>query len=465
MAIVAALVGLLLLSAVHWYLWKRLVADVSAPGGWYRRVGTVLLVLLPVTTLLFQWGGQAGVPFSVKQVVAWPGSYWVAMLLYLLLALAVGEALRPLLLRVLRRRDASRAVLPEARPEKEQEREREQEQERVAAGGVPGVPESSAGPGVSKAPDGTAHASRSGGADGPGEPGEPAEPAGDPVAAADGPGRTEAGRRLFVARTVAVGAGLVAAGTVGYGSYRFRQLTTKHVKVPLAKLPRAAHGYRIAVVSDIHLSAILGASHSRRIVDAINRTQPDLITVVGDMVDAEVTDLRSAAAPLAELSAPDGAYFVTGNHEYYVDTLQWVEHVRELGMIPLENARVELPFFDLAGVNDVQGEGTVHGGPDFEAALGDRDRQRASVLMAHQPVLIHDAVDAGVDLQLSGHTHGGQLWPVTYLADLANPTLAGLERYGDTQLYVSRGAGAWGPPVRVGADPDITVIELAATGA
>ncbi|WP_369266457.1 metallophosphoesterase, partial [Streptomyces harbinensis] len=258
---------------------------------------------------------------------------------------------------------------------------------------------------------------------------------------------------------------LVAAGTVGYGSYRFRQLTTKHVKVPLAKLPRAAHGYRIAVVSDIHLSAILGASHSRRIVDAINRTQPDLITVVGDMVDAEVTDLRSAAAPLAELSAPDGAYFVTGNHEYYVDTLQWVEHVRELGMIPLENARVELPFFDLAGVNDVQGEGTVHGGPDFEAALGDRDRQRASVLMAHQPVLIHDAVDAGVDLQLSGHTHGGQLWPVTYLADLANPTLAGLERYGDTQLYVSRGAGAWGPPVRVGADPDITVIELAATGA
>lgn len=465
MAIVAALVGLLLLSAVHWYLWKRLVADVSAPGGWYRRVGTVLLVLLPVTTLLFQWGGQAGVPFSVKQVVAWPGSYWVAMLLYLLLALAVGEALRPLLLRVLRRRDASRAVLPEARPEQDQEQAEDQEQERVAAGGVPGVSESSAGPGVSKAPDGTAHASRSGGADGPGEPGEPAEPAGDPVAAADGPGRTEAGRRLFVARTVAVGAGLVAAGTVGYGSYRFRQLTTKHVKVPLAKLPRAAHGYRIAVVSDIHLSAILGASHSRRIVDAINRTQPDLITVVGDMVDAEVTDLRSAAAPLAELSAPDGAYFVTGNHEYYVDTLQWVEHVRELGMIPLENARVELPFFDLAGVNDVQGEGTVHGGPDFEAALGDRDRQRASVLMAHQPVLIHDAVDAGVDLQLSGHTHGGQLWPVTYLADLANPTLAGLERYGDTQLYVSRGAGAWGPPVRVGADPDITVIELAATGA
>lgn len=468
MAIVAALVGLLLLSAVHWYLWKRLVADVSAPGGWYRRVGTVLLVLLPVTTLLFQWGGQAGVPFSVKQVVAWPGSYWVAMLLYLLLALAVGEALRPLLLRVLRRRDASRAVLPEERPEQDQEQAEDQEQERVAAGGVPGVSESSAGPGVSKAPDGTAgpHASgagsRSGGADGPGEP---REPAGDPAGAADGPGRTEAGRRLFVARTVAVGAGLVAAGTVGYGSYRFRQLTTKHVKVPLAKLPRAAHGYRIAVVSDIHLSAILGASHSRRIVDAINRTQPDLITVVGDMVDAEVTDLRSAAAPLAELSAPDGAYFVTGNHEYYVDTLQWVEHVRELGMIPLENARVELPFFDLAGVNDVQGEGTVHGGPDFEAALGDRDRQRASVLMAHQPVLIHDAVDAGVDLQLSGHTHGGQLWPVTYLADLANPTLAGLERYGDTQLYVSRGAGAWGPPVRVGADPDITVIELAATGA
>src|SRR5690242_15327998 len=108
MAIVGALVVLLLLSAVHWYLWKRLVADVSAPGGVYRRVGTVVLVVMPVTTVLFQFGGTFGLPFEVEKAVAWPGSYWIAVLLYLLLSLAVGEVLRPLVLRVLRRRDARR---------------------------------------------------------------------------------------------------------------------------------------------------------------------------------------------------------------------------------------------------------------------------------------------------------------------------------------------------------------------
>lgn len=127
---------------------------------------------------------------------------------------------------------------------------------------------------------------------------------------------------------------------------------------------------------------------------------------------------------------------------------------------PLENARRELPYFDVAGVNDIAGESEGQG-PDFQAALGDRDRARSAVLLAHQPVVIDEAVRYGADLQLSGHTHGGQLWPGEYVAELANPTVAGLERYGDTQLYVSRGAGAWGPPVRVGAPSDITVVELA----
>ncbi|BCM69026.1 hypothetical protein EASAB2608_04360 [Streptomyces sp. EAS-AB2608] len=111
-------------------------------------------------------------------------------------------------------------------------------------------------------------------------------------------------------------------------------------------------------------------------------------------------------------------------------------------------------------MNDVQGESEGQG-PDFGKALGDRDPARACVLLAHQPVQIHEAVRYGVDLQLSGHTHGGQLWPGSLLAAAANPTVAGLERYGDTQLYVSRGAGAWGPPTRVGAPSDVTVIELA----
>jgi predicted MPP superfamily phosphohydrolase len=268
-------------------------------------------------------------------------------------------------------------------------------------------------------------------------------------------------RRLFVSRVVGGGAAAAALGTVGYGTYGvLRGPRVKRVTVPLARLPRAAHGFRIAVVSDIHLGPILGRAHTRRIVDVINSTAPDLVAVVGDLVDGSVADLGPAAEPLARLRSRHGSFFVTGNHEYFSGADEWVDHVRELGLRPLQNERVEIGGFDLAGVNDLAGESEGQG-PDFVKALGDRDPARASVLLAHQPVVIHDAVDHGVDLQLSGHTHGGQLWPGNHLAKLANPTVAGLERYGDTQLYVTRGAGAWGPPVRVGASSDITVVQLA----
>ncbi|MFP3988385.1 metallophosphoesterase, partial [Streptomyces sp. E11-3] len=275
------------------------------------------------------------------------------------------------------------------------------------------------------------------------------------------PAPSDLSRRLFVSRVVGGAALAAAVGTVGYGTYSvLRGPRVKNVTVPLAKLDRAAHGYRIAVVSDIHLSPTLGRAHTQRIVDTINAQQPDLVAIVGDLVDGSVADLGQAAEPLAQLRSRHGSYFVTGNHEYFSGAEQWVDHVRELGLRPLENARVELGAFDLAGVNDIAGENEGQG-PDYDKALGDRDTDRASVLLAHQPVAIHEAVRHGVDLQLSGHTHGGQMWPGNLVADLANPTLAGLERYGDTQLYVTRGAGAWGPPVRVGAPSDITVVTLA----
>ncbi|MFI9635925.1 metallophosphoesterase [Nocardia sp. NPDC051929] len=267
-------------------------------------------------------------------------------------------------------------------------------------------------------------------------------------------------RRVFVARVMGGAAVAAAATTVGIGAHDVLDgPSVKRVAVPLAKLPRRADGFRIAVVSDVHLGPTLGRGFAERVVRTVNDTRPDLIAVVGDLVDGSVEHLRSAVEPLAGLRARHGAFFVTGNHEYFSGAEQWVEHVQELGMHLLANARTELPGFDLAGVNDVQGERTGQG-PDFGKALGDRDRTRTAVLLAHQPVLIEDAVAHGVDLQLSGHTHGGQLWPGNYLAGLANPTVAGLERYGDTQLYVTRGAGAWGPPVRVGAPSDITVVEL-----
>ncbi|MER6450651.1 metallophosphoesterase [Streptomyces venezuelae] len=399
-----------LLVLVHRWLWIRLVRDTTAPGGRTRRIGTALAIALPLLSLAALTTGRAGAPFWLQQTVAWPGYLWLAVLLYLTLTMLVAEPIRALSLRRLAHRDAAGPVA--ARPEPVE---------------VPAAVAPAAAPAPAERPAG-----------------------GDGLS-----------RRRFVSRAVGGTAAAVALGTVGAGTYGvLRGPSVKRVRVPLAKLPRAAHGFRIAVVSDVHLGPVLGRAHTQRIVDTVNRTQPDLIAIVGDLVDGSVPDLGSAAEPLRRLAARHGSYFVTGNHEYFSGAQQWIDHVRELGLNPLENARRELPYFDLAGVNDIQGE--LEGkGPDFGAALGDRDRTRAAVLLAHQPVVIHDAVRHGVDLQLSGHTHGGQLWPGNYLAELANPTVAGLERYGDTQLYVSRGAGAWGPPVRVGAPSDITVVELA----
>ncbi len=416
MVVVFVLCLFLLLGAVHWYVWKRVVRDTAPPGARgrrLRRAGAAVLTVLPLLSVSAFVSGRAGFPFRLQQILAWPGYLWLAVLLYLTLALLAAELLRPLLLRRRARPPhAAAATAPRAQePHAAAPAPREEE---AVSGAAPPRPE-----------------------------------AGAP------------GRRLVVSRALAGTASAVALGTVAYGTRSvLKGPRTTHVTVPLRRLPRAAHGFRIAVVSDIHLGPVLGRAHTRRVVDAVNATQPDLIAVVGDLVDGTVEDLGHAAEPLRRLRARHGQFFVTGNHEYYAGAAPWLDRLRELGLHPLENDRVEIAGFDLAGVNDVGGEAFGQG-PDFARALGDRDRSRASVLLAHQPVQIHEAVRHGVGLQLSGHTHGGQLWPGNLVAALANPTVAGLERYGDTQLYVTRGAGAWGPPVRVGARSDITVVRLA----
>ncbi|MFJ9249250.1 metallophosphoesterase [Streptomyces sp. NPDC101776] len=397
------LVAVAVLGGAHWYVWRRLVRDTTRAWGPARVTGTAVFVAGPVLMIAALAAERGGAPFWLQRALGWPGFLWMALAIYLLLAVLAGEVLRPLLRRLLERRGRAGAAVDEAGTAVEQT----------------GLPASE-------------------------EP-RPAAPS----------------RRLFVSRAVGGAAAAAAVGTVGYGTYGvLRGPGVKRVTVPLAKLPRSAHGFRIAVVSDIHLGPVLGRGFAQRVVDTINSTQPDLIAVVGDLVDGSVKNLGPAAAPLAGLRARHGSYFVTGNHEYFSGAEQWLEEVRRLGIHPLENARAELPGFDLAGVNDLQGESEGQG-PDFGKALGDRDTTRACVLLAHQPVQIHDAVKHGVDLQLSGHTHGGQLWPGNFIAAAANPTVAGLERYGDTELYVSRGAGAWGPPTRVGAPSDITIVELA----
>ncbi|MFJ8730506.1 metallophosphoesterase [Streptomyces bauhiniae] len=440
MVIVFALVALAVLAAVaglHWYVWRRLIRDTTRPRGPARRAGTALFVAAPVLMIAALVAERSGAPFWLQRALAWPGFLWMALALYLLLATVATEPVR-----VWAARRARRAT-----------------REAVFAG-LAGVPVPSA--------------ERAGVADdAPAFPAEPSGRSGEASAGADGASSSEAvpqatalaasalSRRVFVSRVAGGTAAAVALGTTGWGTYGvLRGPRVKRVTVPLAKLPRSAHGFRIAVVSDIHLGPVLGRNFARTVVDTINSTQPDMIAVVGDLVDGSVKNLGPAAAPLAGLESRLGSFFVTGNHEYFSGAAQWLDEVRTLGMRPLENARTELPYFDLAGVNDLQGESEGQG-PDFAKALADRDPSRTCVLMAHQPVQVHEAVHHSVDLQLSGHTHGGQLWPGNLIAKAANPTVAGLDRYGDTQLYVSRGAGAWGPPTRVWAPSDITVIELA----
>lgn len=449
--VVSVLTGLAvawLIAGLHWYLWRRLVRDTTRDGSRWRIPGGIVLGAGAIAMC----GAFAVMFVEVDRAdwrwLTWPGFLWAALFLYLLLGVLAGEVVRPLLLRGLVRRDAGTAA--------------------PAGGGetsaaAPGAVES----GVTPQPVGAAVGESPGpGTPRPAHPG-PAAPLGtDPGAAVSGeapppPVSRPLSRRLLVSR-LAAGATVIAAGAiVGTGTYGvLNGPVVRRVTVPLAKLPAQAHGLRIALVSDLHLGPALGRGFCERVVRTVNDTRPDLIAVVGDLADGTVDDLRAETDPLAALTAPLGVYYVPGNHEYFADADAWLARAGELGMKVLLNDRVSLPDFDLAGVDDPRGT-AIGRGPDFAAALDGRDTGRACVLLAHQPVVVHESVAYGVDLQLSGHTHGGQLWPGNLIARLPNPTVAGLELYGATALYVTRGAGAWGPPVRVAAPSDITVLELA----
>ncbi len=262
-------------------------------------------------------------------------------------------------------------------------------------------------------------------------------------------------RRLVIARGLAITAGLTAGSIVGYGvKTALGPPVVRRIQLPLAKLQRSLDGYRIAVVADVHIGPLTGVAHARRIVDALNSLDADLVAMVGDLADGDVDERSTQAEPLRQLKSRDGTFFVTGNHEYYSGVEQWVAKVRELGMRPLRNDRVTIRGLELAGVDDVTG------GSDVAKAMAGRDPALPAILLAHQPVVASEAARHGVDLQLSGHTHGGQMVPFNLLARIQQPVISGLGEVDGMPVYVTNGAGFWGPPVRVGAQPDVTLVEL-----
>ena len=238
------------------------------------------------------------------------------------------------------------------------------------------------------------------------------------------------------------------------------------IKIPVVDLPLALHGFSIAQISDVHVGPTIKRGFVEGIVRRVNELKVDMIAVTGDLVDGSVLQLSAHTAPLAGLMARHGAFFVTGNHEYYSGERAWTEEIRRLGLRVLKNEHVVLKHdgasLILAGVTDYSAH---HFDPaqrsDPEAALrGAPNDAGAKVLLAHQPSSAMAAANAGFDVQISGHTHGGQFWPWNLFIHFFQPFSSGLHRLKNLWIYVSRGTGYWGPPNRFGVPSEITRIRL-----
>jgi uncharacterized protein len=388
---------------LHGYIWFRMVRSTTRRGRVRRRLTWLVVALGLLIAVAVPLGARLSIDAAAP--LEWAAFVWLGTAFYLFVALLVLEPVR-LLARLVRRR----------RPPPEP------------------------------------------------VPGPTAEPTAEPLPAA-------VPRRLFLARGLAVTAGAVALGAAGTGAViAASPPAVRRVPITIPGLDPALDGLRIVTFSDAHLSATWRRARLERVVELVNGERPDVVAIVGDLVDAPVSELREDVAPLADLVSAQGVYFVTGNHEYFTDTEPWMRHLPTLGVDVLRNERVAISrgsaTLDLAGIDDriAAGSGVPGHGADLDAALDGRDDAVPVVLLAHQPVMVEQARAAGVDLQLSGHTHGGQLWPFHYAIRLDQPAVEGLSRVGDTQLYVTTGAGYWGPPMRVGARPEVAVIELRSRG-
>jgi len=278
--------------------------------------------------------------------------------------------------------------------------------------------------------------------------------------------RGEAGT-LESASAIAVPLLAALATIIGFIGAR-RRPRVVDVKVPLRGLPPALEGFTIAQISDVHIGATIKRDFLRGIVDIVNSLDVDVVAITGDLVDGSVEQLATHVEPLSRLRARHGAYFVTGNHEYYSGATAWIAELRRLGLHVLLNEHVVLnhrgaPLL-LAGVTDYSAhQFDPSQRSDPQAALaGASPDLRPRVLLAHQPRTAAAAADAGFDLQLSGHTHGGQFWPWNLFVRLQQPFTAGLDRLANLWVYTSRGSGYWGPPKRLGVPSEIARVRLVA---
>ena len=273
-------------------------------------------------------------------------------------------------------------------------------------------------------------------------------------------------RRRFLVHSTNLGIIGLATAATGYGFYEARRRAAiEHVEVPLARLPAEFDGFRIVQFTDLHIGSTIKRGFVEGIVEQLVELRGDLLAFTGDLVDGSVPWLRDDVAPLRELEAHHGKFFITGNHEYYSGAEPWVKEATNLWFDVLLNEhriihRGESSIV-LAGVTDYSGGDFIASHrSDPSTALQGAPEELVRILLAHQPRSIHAAVNARVDLQISGHTHGGQFFPWNHLATLNQPYIRGLHKHESAWIYVSRGTGYWGPPLRLGIPPEITAITL-----
>ncbi len=271
------------------------------------------------------------------------------------------------------------------------------------------------------------------------------------------------------ARGVALAVVTVASGLVVWGYVEaMRVPRVKRVDITLPRLGRGLDGTKIVLLTDTHYGPIDRAKWSARVTEAVNELDADIVCHTGDIADGTAVQRREQAAPLGDIKAKLTRAYVTGNHEYFGDAQGWLDYMQEMGWEQLHNRHLTVQrggdTLVIAGVDDYTAAhtGTGHS-QDHAAALAGADPELPVLLLAHQPKQIPQAVAHGIDLQISGHTHGGQIWPFNLFVKLDQPSVAGLSRHGErTQLYTSRGTGFWGPPLRVFAPSEITLITLRA---
>ena len=269
-------------------------------------------------------------------------------------------------------------------------------------------------------------------------------------------------------RIVAVAVAVVAAGLLLWGNREaMRVPRVRRLDVILPRLGRGLDGTRVVVLADTHYGPIDRAGWSARVAEAVNALDADVVCHAGDIADGTLDQRREQAAPLGTMRSRLAKVYVTGNHEYFGEAQGWLDHMAELGWESLHNRHVVVErggdSLVLAGVDDVTAASSGLAGhrANLDGALAGADPRLPVLLVAHQPKYVGQAAAAGIDLQISGHTHGGQIWPFNLLVRLDQPVVHGLSRHGErTRLYTSRGTGFWGPPFRIFAPSEITLLTL-----